>query len=96
MHKHGITAMRKKISRTAAWGSFVVEDKVISDDVRSAMTAILDAIESGDFARGWQEQTAARQQEDLGKHIDNEAAHPIEQAGRSVRELMPYLKEETS
>jgi len=95
MYKHGIVGMREKISRTAAWGSFLTENKMVSGQVKSTMRSILDAIESGGFADDWQSETAAGQQR-LGNFVEDETNHPIEQAGRAVRELMPYLKEDDS
>jgi ketol-acid reductoisomerase len=93
MYRDGIAAMRKRISRTAAWGSFRVQREIVSDDVRSKMRDILRAIESGEFARGWREE-AAQGQKHLVEFIEAESKHPIEQAGASVRALMPYLKED--
>lgn len=92
MHQGGIASMREKISRTAAWGSFLAEKKIDSDKMRAAMASLLDAIESGEFASGWRDE-AAEGERHLSEFTDREAAHPIERAGQSVREMMPHLKE---
>jgi ketol-acid reductoisomerase len=93
MYKSGIVQMRRKISRTAAWGSFLAEGEIVSGDVKAKMASILDAIESGEFADGWRGEASTGQSR-LAELIDKEKEHPIEHAGRSVRELMPYLKED--
>ncbi|MDH3215978.1 MAG: ketol-acid reductoisomerase [Candidatus Krumholzibacteria bacterium] len=93
MHSGGVAAMRERISRTAAWGSYLSEGRIVSKDLRAEMSSILDEIESGEFATGWQRE-AAEGQTHLSKLIHDEAAHPIERAGAQVRDLMPYLKEE--
>jgi ketol-acid reductoisomerase len=95
MHKNGVAQMREKISRTAAWGSFLTESEIVSEDVKSKMVSILEAIESGAFADGWRKETAEGQPQ-LSKFINEEAGHPIEEAGRSVRKLMPFLQEDDS
>ncbi len=95
MSRGGLQFMREKISRTAAWGSYVAEEAIVNGEVKSRMRSILKSIESGDFARGWREETNAGQ-ERLGRSIAAEAQHPIESAGTPVRELMSYLEEEDS
>ncbi len=95
MQRDGIAHMRQKISRTAAWGGFLAEDEIVSGDVKAKMASILDAIESGKFADGWRREASTGQAR-LAESIDKEKNHPIEQAGHSVRELMPYLKEDDS
>lgn len=95
MYREGIGAMRKKISRTAAWGSFSAESRMITPEIRSRMRAILDSIESGEFARGWTAEASSGQQH-LTDHIRSETEHPIEKTGEAVRGRMPYLKEDLS
>lgn len=93
MQRSGIAGMRRKISRTAAWGSFGAANRVVTDETRAHLASLLSAIESGEFAAGWQDEAAGGQKR-LADGIDRESRHPIEAAGRSVRALMSYLKEE--
>ncbi|MEE9269835.1 MAG: ketol-acid reductoisomerase [Candidatus Krumholzibacteria bacterium] len=95
MSRGGVQFMREKISRTAAWGSYVAEQAIVTGEVKSKMRSILKSIESGDFARGWRKETDDGQ-ERLGRYIAAEAKHPIESAGIPVRALMSYLKEDDS
>jgi ketol-acid reductoisomerase len=93
MYKGGIRFMRDRISRTAAWGSFETGGRIVSPAVKDSMAAILERIQSGDFAKQWMAE-AGEGQKNLKKSIEGEAKHPIEKAGRRMRSLMPYLSEE--
>ncbi len=83
LHRHGVDGMRRCISGTAAYGGLTRGRRVISEDVRENMRAILSEIESGQFAR-----------EFLARHndprqgtaalADKEAASPLAAAGRRV------------
>lgn len=92
MYEGGLHDMRRRISKTAAWGSFESGPRIVSDDVRRALQTILDQIESGEFARRWLEEARAGQKE-LTARIRDEATHDIEPAGRAVRALMHQNKE---
>jgi ketol-acid reductoisomerase len=93
LHRKGIAAMKERISRTAAWGSFQTGKRIVSPSVRDSMKQILQEIESGRFAEGWREE-ARGGQERLRKAIDAECGHSIEEVGRKVRALMDYLNDE--
>jgi ketol-acid reductoisomerase len=93
MYQGGVSFMRDRISRTAAWGSFETGDKIVSPEVKRTMAALLERIQTGEFAKGWiaEENTG---QKHLKKKIEQETKHPIEKAGRRIRSLMPYLSDE--
>jgi ketol-acid reductoisomerase len=93
MHTGGINHMRRRISRTAAWGGALTGQKIVCDDTRAKLREVLKSIESGEFAAGWREESRAGQK-NLNEYVDKEARHDVESAGRRVRKLMPYLKEE--
>ena len=93
MYQGGLRFMRDRISRTAAWGSFESGPKIVTPEVRDAMAAVLERIQSGQFARDWIAE-ADSEQDRLKKFIAAESKHPIEKAGRRVRSLMPWLNEE--
>jgi ketol-acid reductoisomerase len=92
MYAGGIAAMKEKISRTAAWGSFVTGGSMVPPEVRDNMIKTLKSIESGEFAAGWEEETAGGQQT-LNTRLTEERRLPIEKAGEQVRSMMKYLKE---
>jgi ketol-acid reductoisomerase len=92
MYSGGIAAMKGRISRTAAWGSFVTGDKMVPPAVRRQMEKTLTEIETGEFAAGWSKE-AAGGLKTLSTRLAKERRHAIETAGERVRALMKYLKE---
>lgn len=49
----GLSGMRQAISDTAEWGGYLAGPQVISDQSKRAMDEILDAIQTGAFAKEW-------------------------------------------
>jgi ketol-acid reductoisomerase len=92
MYDGGLHHMREHISRTAAWGSFTSGERVVTDETRRALEAVLDDIESGRFARTWLAEARAGQKQ-LEARMRAESAHEIERAGRAVRALMQFQPE---
>jgi ketol-acid reductoisomerase len=87
MYEGGIHFMRERISRTAAWGSFTSGPRLVTDQTREALEAVLDDVESGRFAREWLAEARAGQNQ-LSARMGQELAHEIERAGRAARALM--------
>ncbi len=87
MIEGGIAGMRGRISGTAAWGSYASGPRVVTEDTRRALAAVLDDIESGRFAKDWLDE-AAMGKKRLDAHVREEAKHEIERAGRAVRKLL--------
>ena len=93
MFEGGVSHMRGRISRTAAWGSYLAERRIVPDAVRTAMKSILDEIESGVFADGWQSEASSGSPR-LDEFTAKESEHPIEQAGAAARAVIRHSKEE--
>ncbi len=93
MVEGGIAFMRKRISGTAAWGSFETGPELVSKQTREKLEAVLEGIESGEFAERWREE-ARNGKKRLKELIKKEADHPIERAGDRVRALMLRRKED--
>jgi len=87
MYEGGLQYMRERISRTAAWGSYVSGRRIVSDDTRKTLEEILDNIESGTFAKEWIAEAKAGQKR-LSDSIADEGRHAIERAGRLMRAFM--------
>ncbi len=92
MYEGGIANMNYSISNNAEYGEYVTGPKVINDESRKAMKEALDNIQNGEYAKrfimegqtNYPEMTAWRR---------NNAAHPIEQTGGKLREMMPWITE---
>lgn len=92
MYEGGLENVRYSISDTAQWGDFVSGPRVINDETKERMKEILADVQSGEFAKGWiLENQANRPQYNAINAKENQ--HPIEQVGRELRELMPFVKQ---
>ena len=92
IYEGGITGMRQAISDTAEYGDLTVGKRIITQQTREEMRRVLADIRSGRFAREWilENQAGRPVFQALRKR---EAEHPIEQVGRQLRAMMPWLQE---
>lgn len=91
IYEGGIGWMRYSISDTAQYGDMTVGKRIITGETRAEMKRVLRRIQSGEFAREWILENQA------GRPVFNalarsEAQHRIEEVGRRLREMMPWLK----
>ncbi len=93
IYEVGIAGMRKRVSDTAEYGDLTRGTRVINDSVRAEMKKILKEIQNGEFAREWilENQAGRPVYNALGK---KEANHLIEEVGRKLRKMMPWMKGE--
>lgn len=90
IYQGGLSYMRYSISDTAEYGDYTAGPKVINEQSVAAMRGILADIQSGTFAKDWiLENQAARPRFRAMKAHD--AALPIEEVGRELRNMMPWL-----
>jgi ketol-acid reductoisomerase len=92
VNERGIEGMRNAISNTAKYGDYTRGPRIVTAETRAAMKTILAEIQSGQFAQEWVAEHAA------GKPSFNAfrakaAKHPIEDIGKRLRGLMPWLRE---
>ena len=83
--------MRYTISDTAEYGDYTRGPKVIDDRVKQSMKQILGNIQSGAFAREWILENQAGRPSFMALRKQN-AEHPIEQVGKELRSMMPWLQ----
>ncbi len=83
----GLAAMRSRISNTASFGGLTRGPRLITDATRAEMRRILEEIRSGSFAAEWLEVCRGGSAR-LNALEAAEAAHPLEEAGRRVREVV--------
>ncbi|MEK5325217.1 ketol-acid reductoisomerase [Aeribacillus sp. FSL M8-0254] len=91
LYEGGLSNMRYSISDTAQWGDFVSGPRVIDAHVKENMKAVLNDIQTGKFAKEWiLENQVGRPQFNAINNRENE--HQIEQVGRVLRDMMPFVK----
>lgn len=86
IHARGIAAMRAAISTTAEFGDYVTGPRIVTDDTRAAMRAVLADIQSGTFAKHLVAEYRAGNPLMRAKRAEQRAA-AIETAGATVRAL---------
>jgi len=91
IYEGGFSYMRYSVSDTAEYGDYSRGPRVIDDHVRAAMRRILAEVQDGTFAREWVLENQANRP-GMTAHRRREAAHPIEEVGRSLRAMMPWLR----
>ena len=92
LHEGGLRKMHKFISDTAAWGDMISGPRVVDDNSRAAMKAVLTDIQDGTFARNWIAENEAGMPE-FKKRMNADLEHPIEKVGADLRSRMDWLEE---
>jgi ketol-acid reductoisomerase len=92
IYEGGISNMRYSVSNTAEYGDLTRGPRVIDGSTREAMKRRLADIQSGAFADEWMAEHEAggarfKELEARGQ------SHPIEEVGRRLRGMMPWLSE---
>ncbi|HUE89426.1 MAG TPA: ketol-acid reductoisomerase [Vicinamibacterales bacterium] len=90
MYRGGLNYMRYSVSDTAEHGDYTGGPRIVTDDTRRAMKAILREIQDGTYARAWIAENEA------GRPVFNatrerEQTQLIEEVGGRLREMMPFL-----
>ena len=91
MYEGGIGTMNYSISNNAEYGEYVSGPKVITAETKSAMRAILDRIQSGEYAKEFILENRAGAPTLLSRRRMT-AEHPIEVVGEKLRAMMPWIK----
>jgi ketol-acid reductoisomerase len=93
MYEGGMSWMRYSISDTAEYGDYTRGPRVIDDRAREEMRRILDEIQDGRFAKEWIAEAEAGFPTFLRLRREARASQ-IEQVGRELRRMMPWLESE--
>jgi ketol-acid reductoisomerase len=91
IYEGGLGLMRYSVSNTAKFGDFTRGSRIITEGTRAEMRRILSEIQSGAFAKEWILENAAGRPV-FNARYQQEAAHPIEEVGRQLRAMMPWLR----
>jgi ketol-acid reductoisomerase len=92
LHEGGLKKMHKFISDTAAYGDMVSGPRVVDENSRDKMRAVLADIQDGTFARNWIAENEAGMPE-FRRMMDADLEHPIEKVGTDLRSRMDWLQE---
>ncbi len=93
LHEGGLAKMHEFISETAIFGDLKSGPRVVNEDSREQMRAVLKDIQNGNFARDWITENQAGKpayRQMLAADLD----HPIENVGRKLRSKMTWLSAE--
>ncbi len=91
MYEGGLELMRYSVSNTAEYGDYVSGHRVITDAAKEGMKEVLADIQSGKFAEDFVNDAKAGFPE-FKKMREEEKGHQIEEVGRELRALMPFVK----
>ena len=86
----GLSYMRYSVSNTAEYGDYTRGPRIITEQTKEEMKKILEEVRSGQFAREWiLENKAGRPMFQMYRRREKE--HLIEQVGKELRKMMPWI-----
>lgn len=91
IYEGGFDKMRQSISNTAEYGDYVSGPRVITEQTKENMKAVLADIQNGSFAKGFVEDNKAGFPKFKEMRAKN-AGHPIEEVGAKLRKMMPFVQ----
>ena len=93
IYEGGIDNMRYSVSNTAEYGDLTRGPRIITDEARKVMKEMLGEIRSGAFADEWMAEHASGRRRFNALERQG-AQHPLEEVGKRLRALMPWMQEE--
>ncbi|UXU57979.1 ketol-acid reductoisomerase [Staphylococcus agnetis] len=91
LYEGGLENMRYSISNTAEFGDYVSGPRVITDETKNNMKAVLEDIQTGAFS-----QQFINDNQNGFEHFKQmrqaQKDHPITQVGQDLRKMMPFIK----
>jgi ketol-acid reductoisomerase len=90
IYEGGIANMNYSVSNTAEYGEYVTGPRIVTEETKKAMKAVLSDIQTGKFARDWVLENRAGQPSFKAMRAQS-AAHPIEEVGAKLRAMMPWI-----
>ena len=92
IYEGGIATMNYSVSNTAEYGEYVSGPRVVTPETKAEMKRILADIQSGKFAKDWMLENRVNQTSFKAMRAKM-AAHPIEDIGAKLRDMMPWIKQ---
>jgi ketol-acid reductoisomerase len=90
IYEGGIANMNYSISNTAEYGEYVSGPRLITPETKAEMKRVLGDIQSGKFTRDWMLENRVNQTSFKAMRA-RANAHPIEEVGAKLREMMPWI-----
>ena len=91
IYEGGIANMNYSISNTAEFGEYVSGPRIITDETRAEMKKVLKDIQTGAFTSEWIREFKAGMPKFKAIRRNNDAL-PIEDVGRTLRAMMPWIE----
>ena len=91
MYEGGLAGMRYSVSDTAEYGDYTRGPRVVDEGTREEMRRILGEIRSGEFAKEWVLEARAGYPK-FESLREQGRQQLIEEVGRGLRSMMPWLK----
>ncbi|MFO0744282.1 MAG: ketol-acid reductoisomerase [Myxococcota bacterium] len=90
MYRGGLNYMRYSISDTAEYGDYESGPRLVTDQTKAEMRKLLAEIRDGSFARRWiDENKNGRPTFETRRAAERN--HPIEEVGKKLRKMMPFV-----
>jgi ketol-acid reductoisomerase len=90
-YQGGLNYMRYSVSNTAEYGDYTRGPRIVTEQTKAEMKKILHEIKSGQFAREWILENKANAPAFKATRR-SEREHQVEEVGRRLRRLMPWIK----
>ena len=91
IYEGGIANMNYSISNTAEFGEYVSGPRIITEATKAEMRRVLKDIQTGAFTSEWMREYKAGLPKFRATRRLNDA-HPIEEVGKQLRGMMPWIK----
>ncbi len=95
IYEDGLQNMCYSISNTAEFGDYTSGPKIITEETKDEMRAILKRIQSGEFADQFmadcRQSNDGRGGPEMKNYREQAASHPIEEVGKELRAMMPWI-----
>jgi len=92
VNRGGLSFMRYSISDTAEYGDYTVGDRIITDQTKAEMKAVLSEIQDGSFAKAWIDENKAGRPWFKAKR-ESEQTSTLESVGAELRKQMSWSEE---
>ena len=90
LYRGGVEYMNYSVSDTAEWGGYLAQSRIVTDETKANMKAILADIKDGTFAKRFIAENETGRHE-FARFRKAEADDQIEKVGSALRTGMPFL-----